>query len=200
MIEAVRIDYLFSFAFNRIPFGTMVRGAGGDELLGDFLVKSIQEHSPDRYSRIEHHQSEELEPEDNRSALYMYFHHLSIDGKREEVLAGELKEAVCYLHAAIFESGMGVLQIMLEPKTPPSLDLLAKIAGELMYPSITSSDPNVGSSQSRSLQEIFSNAVSGIRNQMNTALRSLSLESMQALRQEGVKDLAALAAGVIFFL
>ncbi len=106
------IHYIFSFAFNRLPFREKIDTAENAVTFGEY-IKDRMNDNPNYI--IEFHESEESEPVETRAHLYAHFRHLSIRSRADEFVEIEnIGKARKQVHSALFESGMGIIWIKLK--------------------------------------------------------------------------------------
>ncbi len=185
VIQSARLYYVFSFAFSRIPLKEMISVSETDTQrpLGELLEQELQIGRPDYYPPPRWHQSEEEEPPESRAALYAPFHHLSISTRDEPVEVDGIGPATRRTHIALFESGMGVLWVMLESTggalTPSQI---SHAANRRSFPKVSSvaADKN-DTAQIRSPQSIFMDEIHSLISSINHAIAKLSPESQQLL-------------------
>ena len=133
VIEGAQFYYLFSFAFSRIPLRE--KCTEKDKLLfGELLASKLPAISEDYYkpSETQYHEAEETEPCESRSVLYTRFPHISIKTKANYVkdfTISDQEYGRCKVnsHIAVFESGMGVIWICIEPDNKLSSDKLIDV-------------------------------------------------------------------------
>lgn len=173
MVNAVSLYYVFSFAFNRVPLREQVPVTGGTCYIGELLQKGLKELRGEHYSSVQYHQSEETESPMARSAIYIPFHHLSINTQAEPIEIVSLGSGSKKSHIALFESGMGVITIMIEPDTAPNINQLSQVARRDSLPLIRYKDRDIDAIQDESLHNIFKDEVSTLNTDINKILSGL---------------------------
>jgi len=130
LADSVRVYYFYSFLFDKMPLSESL-GKKPLDLVGQKIAAEMT--AKGFYSRFEFHLAEEKEPNGFRSDVYLMFPHFSITSNTEDsqlILNGgngpKTIECSVKKHTALFESGMGVVGIVLSPKGPLS-------TGELVH-------------------------------------------------------------------
>lgn len=174
-IQSVRLYYVYSFAFSRVPLREQVSIGEESIFLGSFIRDKLVELSQTHYlPNVAWHKSEEEEPPESRAALYVPFHHLSIDTQENRVNLGFLGAGHISSHIALFESGMGVIWIMVEPANAPTLDNLSLAVGRESFPKVSLTDLHSGfTAQEKSIHDIFREEIKQLNKLINDAISSL---------------------------
>jgi hypothetical protein len=182
-IEEARLFYVFSFAFTEIPLRDTMPTNSRKQSLGLILSRDLKKlpHFPS----VQYHESEEKEPPETRSVLYVPFSHLSISTRREIVDIQHLGEAAINCHMALFESGMGVIWLALLPTKAPSLETLCSVIRRGSFPTISSSsgELNAATTEVRSVYDIFLSEVNNLLAGIRVSLGKLPNEAKLALRE-----------------
>jgi len=170
-ISNIKLNYIFSFAFSSIPM---------EEKLTETSIQSIGdlfcEKFKNDYSSLEFHLSEEKEPLNARSALYIKFPHLSIQTKRIEATFNPLSidQGHYQCNIALFETGMGIMWVMLDFNQLKNTDLLYKIANRDFIPQVI----DVGSDTIKTPYKIFYDEVSELKNKISTIYPDVEWENI----------------------
>lgn len=182
-VDAASLYYIFSFAFSRIPFREKVSGVAGTYCLGELLQKKLGESKKKYYSSVQFHQSEETESPMIRSAIYIPFRHLSIDVLPEPVEIIPLGSGFKRCQLVLFESGMGLITITVEPDIAPTIDNLSHVARRDSLPLIKPRNKNVDKSQKKSLHDIFRDEVTHLCRNINEIIAELDDRTQIRLRK-----------------
>lgn len=178
MVNNVRLYYVFSFAFSNVPLGEQVSIDSETCSIGNLLQKRLKEMQGEHYFFVEYHQSEEKELPTARSAIYIPFHHLSIDIQEETVETIPLGNCRKKCHMALFESGMGIITIIIEPESAPSINQLSQVASRDSFPLMRHKDGNFN----ESLHDIFKNEVTTLYTDINKIISGFDNKTHAKLR------------------
>lgn len=191
MIEAARVYYIFSFAFSPLPFRESVSLKGQTRSLGEFLALQLGTLNGTHYeSPVACHMSEEKEPPASRSALYIPYPHLSIDTIQEYVDVEGMGRALKRCHIAVFESGMGVMWVLVEPETPPNLRGLSRAASREGLPGISPIPMNVAETvPQRTIHQVFMSEIQALCAVINQALSELPPDDHERLSRKNPPSL-----------
>ena len=173
MLLGARINYVFSFVFDALPFSQHVRAAGRNVSLGECLRNKLSETEAYHYPPlgIEYHMAEEKEPPQARSALYLQFPHLSIDTVTRGVAIEGVGSVQVYCHLALFESGMGMVWVGIEVDHELEDEKLRELAQRGSHPLLVT---DVGEQEERlSVHQLFFREVDHLRRAVQGALGQL---------------------------
>jgi len=120
--KSSKVYYFYSFLFGKLPLGDEL-GSLSAKLVGERVAEKIIQRST--YARFEFHIAEEKEPLQFRSDIYLRFPHFSISPFSIDVATINIGKALtpgrnsvsCVItkHIALFESGMGVMSVVVNP-------------------------------------------------------------------------------------
>lgn len=186
-IKGVRLHFVYSFAFSHLPLREPLSATGDTtSFLGDYLASELSQLGREHYQngRVQWHQSEEEEPPEFRAALFVPFPHLSIQTREEPVVFSELGTGTICSHLAFFESGMGVMWILVIPDRPPDQDTLSRVACRGSFPSVSTRDAANGECTGTGiLHDIFVREVEILHNRINEALGRLDPDTQMRLSE-----------------
>ena len=181
-IEGVRIQYVFSFLFDVMPFAKEVLINGGQRKpLGDYLQHFLQTEESHYYPQqaIAWHKAEEDEPWQARSALYMQFQHLSIDTRTQEVTIDSIGPVTLQCHLALFDTGMGVMWVRLDIPRKLTSEQFQRIVQPGAFPVLIS---QAGQEQERrTIHQVFFSEVARLQSLIQNAVKDLPSPTQETL-------------------
>ncbi len=209
LVKKAQLHYIFSFVFDPIPLGREVSTRDQKRLpLGEILAGylNLQPH----FRRAEWHCSEEDEPLESRSALYINFHHLSISTEQSNVIVSTLErpfrkdaategtpavigDATLDRHLALFESGMGIITLVITFGAIDDIGFLQKATSRAWLPRfVKQNELDDAGDPPRSIHREFLDEVQGLLDLINLALLAqVEAECLQELRASHLERCAA---------
>lgn len=185
-IEKVRFHYAFSFAFSRLPLGEPLDKEDGAEKLGRFLEKGLKQIAGNEKLDINWHESEEDEPKETRSSIYIPFHHLSISYSKNEANwlkanLGVLGTGLVGYHIAIFESGMGIVWIILEPETALDINAIIPALSRDSIPVVKMETAKDIFDEPKEIHQLFYAKIEKLKDDINLLINTLKTKSQKIL-------------------
>lgn len=120
--RSTKVYFFYSFLFGKLPLGEPL-GSSSTKMVGEMVAEKITQRQT--YARFEFHVAEEKEPLQFRSDVYLRFPHFSISPfavggaviTLRKTQASNAKTVECSItkHIAMFESGMGVMSVVVNP-------------------------------------------------------------------------------------
>lgn len=155
--DKIILDWNSAYGNSKVPLKSLFR----TELFKDDVEKNHLK------TIVEYHESEEKEPLNNRSALYLKFPHLSIKKKylsnvKIKNLFNKDKNGSLSIHVAFFQTGMGVMWVSIEVDDKNGLpnDEICNINQRIQIPSIDGLTPH----------DFFKNEISELESKINNVL------------------------------